>query len=252
MHVTLIDPEPNPGGVCLYRGCIPSKALLHVAKLIREAAEAKDFGVTFGEPEVDLDALRTWKDGVVSKLTGGLGQIVRARKVRHIQGRARFLDKERLRVTRDGELTEEGFDYAVVATGSSPVIPEALRLDSPRVWDSTAALELREVPRRLLVVGGGYIGLEMGSVYAALGSEVTVVEMTSGLLPGVDNDLVDVLQKQLDRQFHALHLNTRVAALREEGDGVVATLSGAEVETEERSYDAVLVAVGRRPNSFDL
>lgn len=252
MDVTLVDPEPNPGGVCLYRGCIPSKALLHVAKLMREAADAKDFGVTFGQPEVDLDALRAWKDGVVSKLTGGLGQIVRARKVRHIQGRARFLDAERLRVQRDGELTEVGFDYAIVATGSSPVVPEALRLDSPRVWDSTAALELREVPHRLLVVGGGYIGLEMGSVYAALGSEVTVVEMTSGLLPGVDNDLVDVLQKQLERQFHEVHLNTRVAALREEGEGVVATLSGAEVETEERAYDAVLVAVGRRPNSGDL
>jgi dihydrolipoamide dehydrogenase len=251
MDVTLVDPEVNPGGVCLWRGCIPSKALLHVAQLMGEAREAKDFGVTFGEPEVDLDALRAWKDQVVAKLVRGLGQIGRARKVKHVRGLGRFSDAQTLRVSHDGELREVGFDAAIVATGSLPAIPPPLRLESPRVWDSTRALELPEVPRRLLVVGGGYIGLELGSVYAALGAEVTVVEMTAGLLPGADRDLVDVLQKRVSRQFKEVLLGTRVESLEEDAEGIRADLSGAEVD-EARVYDAVLVAVGRTPNASGL
>ena len=251
MHVTLIDTEENPGGVCLYRGCIPSKALLHVARVQHEVSEAAEFGLHFGKPEIDLDALRDWKRRVVAKLTSGLGTISRARKVEYVRGRGRFVDPHTLRVANDGELVEVGFDFAIVATGSSPALPGPLRVDSPRVWDSTVALELREVPRRLLVVGGGYIGLELGSVYATLGSAVTVVEMTNGLLPGADRDLVDVLRKSIAPRFAEILLGTRVTKLEDTGNEVRATLVGADVD-ETRAYDAVLVAVGRRPNSADL
>lgn len=251
MDVTLVDAEENPGGVCLYRGCIPSKALLHVARLMYEVEEAGEMGLQFGTPYVDLDQLRDWKRRVVAKLTSGLGTISRARKVRFVRGRGRFVDEHTIRVANDGELSEVVFDYAIVATGSSPAIPGPLRVESPRIWDSTAALELREIPQRLLVIGGGYIGLEMGSVYAALGSEVTVVEMTAGLLPGADRDLVDVLRKRLDGQFLEVLLNTTVTGLEDTGGEVKAALAGATI-AETRSYDAVLVAVGRRPNSGDL
>jgi dihydrolipoamide dehydrogenase len=251
MDVTLVDLEPNPGGVCLYRGCIPSKTLLNVAHLIEGAQDAAHFGVTFAEPEVDLDRLRAWKDEVVKKMTGGLGQLSRARKVHYVHGRGRFADAHTLRVANDSELTDVSFDYAIVSTGSRPAIPGPLRLESDRVWDSTSALEIPEVPGRLLVVGGGYIGLELGSVYAALGSEVTVVEMTGTLLPGADQDLVAVLQKRLENQLHQILLHTTVVALEETESGVSAKLSGAEIE-EEREFDRVLIAVGRRPNSADL
>ena len=169
LDVTLIDTEPNPGGVCLYRGCIPSKALLHVANVVNEAREAEDLGVTFIAPSIDVDRVRAWKDDVVGKLTGGLGQLSRARKVRYVRGRGRFAGPNTIRVSNEGELTEVNFDYAIIATGSSPAIPGPLRVTSDRIWDSTAALELREVPGTLLIIGGGYIGLEMASVYAALG-----------------------------------------------------------------------------------
>ena len=252
MEVTLIDPEAQPGGVCLYRGCIPSKALLHVAHLLHDTAGAEAFGLRFDAPAIDLEALRAWKDGVVAKLTGGLRALSSARGVTYLQGRGRFVDAGTLRVANDGALTEVGFDHAVVATGSVPAIPPALRLDSPHVWDSTAALELREIPPRLLIVGGGYIGLELGTVYAALGSEVTVVEMTGGLLPGADRDLVAVLARDLKQRFHEILLNTTVLDLAEADGGVRVTLSGAETEHEERVYDRVLVAVGRRPNTEGL
>jgi dihydrolipoamide dehydrogenase len=253
MDVTLIDTEPAPGGVCLWRGCIPSKALLHVADLLSQTAEAHEFGLTYEPPTIDLDRMREWKDkDVVGKTTSGLGQLVRARRVRYVQGRGRFIDAHTLRVAVDGELTEVEFDYAVIATGSQPAIPPPLRLESDRVWDSTAALELREVPETLLVVGGGYIGLEMATLYTALGARVTVVEMTAGLLPGVDRDLVKVLEQRLSERVEEILLNTSVTSMAEdESGGVAVDLSGAELE-ETRRYDRVLVATGRRPNSADL
>jgi dihydrolipoamide dehydrogenase len=251
-QVVLIDERPNPGGVCLYAGCIPSKALLHAAELLHDASEAGAMGLTFGPPRIDLDRLRAWKDReVVAKMTGGLGQIAKARKVRVVHGRGRFVDSSTLRVALDGEVTDVEFDYAIVATGSVPFIPEPLRLESEHVWDSTIALELREVPERLLVIGGGYIGLEMATIYAALGARVTVVEMTGSLLPGADPDLTKVLAESIKSRVDQVLLDTRVVELRETEGGIEAELSGADIE-ESRAYDRALIATGRRPNSANL
>jgi len=252
LEVTLVDAEPHPGGVCLYRGCIPSKALLHVAKLIGEARHASAWGVHYDAPRIDLDRLRAWKDGVVAKLTGGLGQLATQRKVRYVQGLAAFEDSHTLRVARaaaaGGGSETITFDHAILATGSRPARPRGLDLDSPRVMDSSAALALPDVPETLLVVGGGYIGLELGSVYAALGTRVTVVEMLSGLLPGADRDLVNVLAKQLERTFAAIRLETTVASLREEPGGIRVAFEGSGEPTAQ-VFDKVLVSVGRTPNS---
>ena len=253
LQVTLIDTEPNPGGVCLYRGCIPSKALLHVAKVIGEARQASDWGVTFGNPKIDVDTLRTWKEGVVGKLTGGLGDLCQRRKVAFVQGRAALRDANALVVhTESGAEELVAFEHAVLATGSCPAALPNLALDSPRVLDSTAALALPDVPESLLVIGGGYIGLELGSVYAALGTRVSVAEMTSGLLPGVDRDLVRVLSRRLQQRFTAVMLDTTVAALQEGPDGIRARFEGAGATEAEQVYDKVLVAVGRRPQTDGL
>ena len=249
MRVTLIDEAPNPGGVCLYRGCMPSKALLHVAKVVTEAREARNWGVDFGAPAVDVDRLRSWKDESVARLTGGLGQLSSQRGVTYLQGRAELSGPSSARVTAvDGGVTTVEFEHAVLATGSRPAAPGPLALDSDRVWDSTRALEIPSVPGSLLVVGGGYIGLELGSVYAALGSRVTVVEMTAGLLPGADRDLVAVVARRLAGVCEAVLLETTVTALAEAGEGVSVTLKSRDGESAER-FDRVLVAVGRVPNS---
>src|SRR5438876_11529807 len=250
MNVTLIDPEANPGGVCLYRGCIPSKALLHVAKLIEESHQAKNWGVEFSDPKIDLARLRSWKEGVVKKLTGGLGQLSKQRSVQYIRGRASFENSNTLRVAKASGGNEAlTFDRIVLATGSRPAIIPSLKLDSPRMMDSTSALDLEDIPGTLLVVGGGYIGLELGSVYAALGTRVTVVEMLPGLLPGADRDLVVPLHKRLEKTFEAIWLNTTIALVKEEGDAIRATFEGAKVKEREKAFDRVLVSVGRKPNS---
>jgi dihydrolipoamide dehydrogenase len=252
MQVTLIDPEANPGGVCLYRGCIPSKALLHVAKLVEETQQAKNWGIDFPPAKIDLARLRSWKEGVVKKLTGGLGQLSKQRHVEYIQGRAAFENSITLRIAKtDSTEAVLTFDKIILATGSRPAIIPAFKLDSPRLMDSTRALNLEDIPGSLLVVGGGYIGLELGSVYAALGTRVTVVEMLSGLLPGADRDLVLPLHKRLEKMFETILLNTTVASLKEEGAGIRATFEGATVKDEnrERVFDRVLVSVGRKPNS---
>lgn len=250
MDVTLIDPEANPGGVCLYRGCIPSKALLHVAKLLEEAQQAKNWGVDFSAPAIDLARLRSWKEGVVKKLTGGLGQLSKQRKVRYVQGRAGFENSSTLRVSKSsGEDETLSFDKIILATGSRPAIVPALKLDSPRMMDSTAALDLAEIPGSLLVIGGGYIGLELGSVYAALGTRVTVVEMLPGLLPGADRDLVVPLHKRLEKMFEGILLGTTVASVKAESNGIRATFEGANIREPEKMFDRVLVSVGRKPNS---
>lgn len=250
MSVTLIDPELNPGGVCLYRGCIPSKALLHVAKLVEESHHAKDWGIEFAAPKIDLARLRSWKEGVVKKLTGGLGILSKQRKVKYVQGRAAFENSTTLRVTKSDNSEESlTFDRIVIATGSRPAIVPTLKLDTPRMMDSTGALNLEDIPGTLLVVGGGYIGLELGSVYAALGTRVTVVEMLPGLLPGADRDLVLPLHKRLEKMLDGILLNTTVAAVKDEGTGIRATLKAQDGSTQEKVFDRVLVSVGRKPNS---
>jgi len=254
LDVTLVDPEAKPGGVCLYRGCIPSKAYLHVARLLREAASAEKLGVRFAAPAIDIERLRAWKDEVVTRLTGGLGVLAKARAVRYVQGRGTFADARALVVdgTTAGRERLE-FDYAIVATGSRPAIPDALSLDSDRVLTSTGALELADVPKTLLVVGAGYIGLELGSVYAALGSRVTIVEMADRILAGVDADLAKPVKAATTEAVESLRLETRVESLSETKGGIAVRLVGGKPEASATgTFEKVLVAVGRKPNSSGL
>jgi len=249
LSVALVDPEVNPGGVCVYRGCIPSKALLHVANLVDESRHAKAWGVEFAEPKINLDKLRDFKNNVVKRLTNGTGQLVKHRKITYLQGFAEIVDPHHVTVklTAGGE-EQVQFEHAILATGSVPAIPPALKLDDPRVMDSTAALDLPDIPKSLLVVGGGYIGLELGTVYATLGSAVTVVEMTPGLLPGADRDLVEILAKRVHTLMKSVLLETKVTAMKAEAKGIRVTFEG-NVEQKEQLFDRVLVCVGRRPNS---
>lgn len=249
MKVTLIDREQNPGGVCLYRGCIPSKALLHVAKVIDESRHAGNWGIEFAEPKIDVARLRTFKEGVVNKLTGGLGQVAKMRKVQYVRGEASFENSNTIRVTNGGGEEKLSFDRIIIATGSRPAAIPSLKLDSPRMLDSTSALDLADVPKTLLVIGGGYIGLELGTVYAAFGSKVSVVEMTPGLLPGADRDLVLPLHKRLEKIFDSIMLNTTVTAVKEEASGIRVCFDGKDVKDREKVFDKVLVSVGRKPNS---
>jgi len=246
LKTALVDPEMNPGGVCVYRGCIPSKALLHVANLLREARHAEAWGISFADPKIDLAKLRAFKENVVKRLTGGTGLLAKSRKVQYLQGRGELIDAHTLKVAlaAGGEETVR-FEHAIIATGSVPAVPASLRVNDPRVMDSTAALELPDVPKSLLVVGGGYIGLELGSVYASLGSAVSVVEMTDGLLPGADRDLVDVLAKSIGKSMKNVWLKTSVTKMTAESSGIRVTFSGQP----EQTFDRVLVAVGRRPNA---
>jgi dihydrolipoamide dehydrogenase len=253
LDVTLVDPEANPGGVCLYRGCIPSKALLHVVKLVSEAEEAADIGVTFAKPKIDVDKVRAWKDEVVGKLTGGLGMKVQHKKLTYVRGMARFKDNKTLTVTAsDGTTGEMTFEQAILATGSRPIMLPGVEPGSDRIVDSTGALDLADVPATLLVVGGGYIGLELGSAYQGMGSKVSVVEMTNGLLPGCDRDLVSVLKRRLDKKFESIMLNTKVAELKEFKTGVQVTLEDKKGEQSKQKFAKVLVSIGRRPNTEDL
>jgi dihydrolipoamide dehydrogenase len=253
MDVTLIDPDVNPGGVCLYRGCIPSKALLHVARLIGETEEAKAWGISFTKPVIKLDKLRSWKDEVVNKLTGGLGQLTKQRKINYVRGTAVFKDSGTLEVKlHDGSKQILTFDRAIIATGSYPAAIPGFPPYSKRVMDSTVALELNDVPKSLLVVGGGYIGLEMGTVYAALGAKITVVEMMPGLLPGVDRDLVNILAKRLETKFDSILLKTSVVEMKEQKNGVKVKLKDEDGKEQEKRFEKVLVAVGRKPNSHNL
>jgi dihydrolipoamide dehydrogenase len=253
VQTLLVDEDPKLGGVCLNRGCIPSKALLHVAKVIREAQHAAGLGLSFGEPKLDLPKLREFVQGkVVGKLTGGIGMLCKGRGVETVRGHATFEDASTVVVT-DGDkpVARVRFRECVIATGSVPVVPRPWQLGDPRVMDSTGALLLPDVPKKLLVIGGGYIGLEIGSVYAALGSKVTVIEATDGLLPLADRDLVAPLEKRLRAEFEAIYLNTKVAGMRPTDAGVVVTIEGKDVPGE-ITFDRVLVSVGRRPNTAGL
>ena len=244
MDVTLIDAGKKPGGVCLQRGCIPSKALLHIAHLINETKEAKAWGVDFGDPKIDLDAVRNWKDKVIDKMATGLVQLCKQRKVEFVSGKGMFKDSQTIEV--DGK--SFSFDHCVLATGSRPIQPFK---NNSHLIDSTDALDLESIPEKLLIVGGGYIGLEMGSVYATLGSQVTIVEMMDGLLTGVDRDLVRPLQHRIKNQFKAILLNTRVTEIKQAESKTHVTLEN-ESGTEKKVFNRVLVSVGRAPNTDGL
>ncbi len=253
LSVTLIDPAENPGGVCLYRGCIPSKALLHVARLIHETADAEAWGVAFGKPKIDIDRMRQWKSDVINSLTGGLGRLTAQRKINHIRASAVFSDDRNLTLAdADGNTSTLGFEHAILATGSRSSEIPLFPTNGDRIWNSKKALELETVPKTLLVVGGGYIGLELGSVYAALGSHVTVVEMMPHLLTGVDRDLVRFLTKTLTKRFKAILLNTTVAAAEVQENGVDITFQGQDEAPQTQLFERVLVAVGRQPNTGGL
>ena len=247
LQTVLVERNPTLGGVCLNVGCIPSKALLHAAKVITEAEEMAHFGVKFGKPKIDIDALRGWKESVVKKLTGGLSGLAKGRKVKVVEGTGQFASPNLLRVaTAEGEKTVS-FDQCIVAAGSEPVELPFIPHDDPRVIDSTGALELADIPRRLLVLGGGIIGLEMGCVYDALGAKVTVVELMDQIIPGADKDIVKPLHKRIEKRYEAIHLKTKVTAVEAQKAGLKVTFEGPGGTTSD-TFDKVLVAVGRRPN----
>jgi dihydrolipoamide dehydrogenase len=257
IRTMLVDAMPKPGGVCLHMGCIPSKSLLHAAELINTTKNASKFGLHFEKPKLNIDELRTWKVGVTDKLAQGIVGMCKSAGVEILHGKARFEDSRSLRVDCEGEsAVRVKFKHAILASGSRPTVINKLfksekDMASPRIMDSTGALDLQDIPKKLLVVGGGYIGLEMGTVYAALGSEVTVVEMTDGLLPGVDRDLVKPLATHLQQTFKSIYLNTMVVSLEDKGKHVEVTLQSKDAP-EKAEFDRVLIAIGRRPNSDNI
>ena len=253
LDVTLIDLEANPGGTCLFRGCIPSKALLHAARILTEAKEAEHWGITFPEPKIDIARLRAATEGVVAKMTGGLGQLCKARKIRLVQGRASFRDSTDVSINHlDGSIETLAFENAIIATGSRPAMLPKLMLESPRVMNSTDALKLDDVPETMLVIGGGYIGLELTTVYAALGTKVIVVELAPNLLPGADADLVKPVAKRMEEMCEAVYLESSVDGLEEVKNGIQATLKGKKIKDSKQTFDKVLMCVGRKPNSSGI
>lgn len=247
IETILVDARETLGGVCLNVGCIPSKALLHVAKVIDDAKEMAAHGVSFGEPKIDLDKVRGWKDSVVGQLTKGLSGMSKMRKVKHVQGYGKFTGSNTLEVEgKDGKTTIT-FDNAIIAAGSEPVTLPFIPHDDPRVIDSTGALELEDIPGKMLVLGGGIIGLEMGTVYRSLGSEIDVVEFLDQLIPAADKDIIKVYQKWVKDKFNVM-LQTKVTAVEAKKDGLYVTFEGKQAPAEPVRYDKVLVAVGRRPN----
>ena len=247
LDTVLVERHKTLGGVCLNVGCIPSKALLHVAKVIEEAKALSEHGVVFGAPQTDIDKIRIWKDKVISQLTGGLGGMAKGRKVNVVTGEARFTGSHTLSVEGTEGTTTITFDNAIVAAGSRPIELPFIPHEDPRVWDSTDALELKTVPERLLVMGGGIIGLEMGTVYHALGSQIDVVEMFDQVIPAADKDVVKVFTKRISKKFN-LMLETKVTAVEAKEDGIYVTMEGKKAPAEPQRYDAVLVAIGRVPN----
>ncbi len=250
--VVLVERYSTLGGVCLNVGCIPSKALLHAAKVITEAEEMSHFGVKLGKPEIDIDALRGWKESVIGKLTGGLSGLAKARKVQVVQGKGAFSSSNTLDVdTPEGKKTI-AFRNAIIAAGSSVAKIPGFPYEDPRLIDSTGALELRQIPKRMLVIGGGIIGLEMACVYDALGAKVSVVEFADGLIPAADRDIVKPLQKRIEKRYEAIMLKTKVTKLEARANGLLATFEGDAAPAEPQLYDMVLLAVGRRPNGKDI
>ena len=251
LDVTVVDMAQRPGGVCLYKGCIPSKTFLFLSELIHDAQRAKRMGITFAKPQIDLKALREWKASVIDTMANGLVSLSKRRGVQLLQGRAQFESSETARLY-DCEVSHMKFRHAIIATGSRPIaFPGTEFKPGGRIMSSTGALALADVPQNLLIIGGGYVGLELGTVYAALGSRVSLVELADRLLPGVDSDLVEPLHRRLTSIFDSIHLNTKVASIQETDNGVTVVLEG-DIEKPEQQYDRVLVAIGRRPSSADI
>jgi dihydrolipoamide dehydrogenase len=250
-QVVLIERYPSLGGVCLNVGCIPSKALLHTAEVINEVAELEHMGVRYTQPKIDLDKMRAGKDKVVAKLTGGLAALAKQRKVQVVSGVGKFADPRHLEVQTADGLTRIEFEHCIIACGSSAVKIPGFPNDDPRLIDSTGALALTDVPKKMLIVGGGIIGLEMATVYATLGSEIDIVELQDGLIPGCDRDLVRPLQKRLGAQVSSIMLNTKVADIKAQKNGLKVAFEGAKAP-EPKIYDRVLVAVGRTPNGRQI
>ncbi len=250
-QVVMIEKHESLGGVCLNVGCIPSKALLHVAKVITEADDASHHGVTFGKPSVDIDKVRGWKEGVVTKLTGGLKQLAKQRKVQVVRGIAKFISPKSISVeTAEGEKIIS-FDHAIIAAGSSVARIPGFPYEDPRIIDSTGALALKDIPKRMLIIGGGIIGLEMATVYDALGSKISVVELMDQLIPGADKDMVKPLHARISKRYEAIHLKTRVTKIEPLPEGLKVTFEG-DAAPEPQVYDKVLMAVGRRPNGREI
>ncbi len=249
--VILIERYPMLGGVCLNVGCIPSKALLHAAKIITEAEGAQSHGIVFGKPQVDIAALRTWKESVIGKLTKGLKALAKQRKVEVVQGTAKFATPHWIQVeTAEGQKTVS-FDHCIIAAGSSVTRISGFPYDDPRLMDSTGALELADVPKRLLIIGGGIIGLEMATVYSALGSAISVVEWMDQLIPGADSDLVKPLHRRIQKRYEAIYLNTKVTQIKADKSGLTVTFEGKNAP-QPQTYDRILMAVGRRPNGHTI
>ena len=246
--VVLIEKNPTLGGVCLNVGCIPSKALLHVAKVLTEAADMSAHGVTFAKPDIDLDALRSWKDSVVSQLTGGLDGLAKGRKVTTLRGTGTFTGPNMIEVTGEDGTKTISFDQCIIAAGSEPVELPFIPHDDPRVLDSTGALELHDIPKRMLILGGGIIGLEMACVYDALGSKITVVEFMDQLMPGADKDMVKPLHTRIGKRYENIMLKTKVTAMEAQKKGLKVTFENDKGEVTTDTFDKVLVSVGRRPN----
>ena len=247
--VLLIDKDPTLGGVCLNRGCIPSKALLHISKVMNEASHLSSMGVTYGKPDIDLDAIRAHKDKIVAQLNEGIAQIAKARKVESIRGTATFKSNSELKVETEDSDISVSFDKCIIATGSTSAMIPGVAADHPSVLTSRTALDLVDIPERLLVIGGGIIGLELGQVYAALGSQVSVVEFLPNLLPGTDSDLVKPLHRKLKKQFQSILLSSKVTSVEPNDDGTLNVTIENDKETLMQVYDKVLVSVGRKPNT---
>ncbi|MGD9079072.1 MAG: dihydrolipoyl dehydrogenase [Desulfobacterales bacterium] len=251
LDVTMVDPASRPGGVCLYKGCIPSKTFLFLSELIHDAARAESMGITFGKPRIDLNALREWKGNVIDSMANGLVSLSNQRGVQLLQGRAQFESSHTARIY-DSEVSRIKFRHAIVATGSRPIVFPGVEFKSGgRIMSSTGALALADVPSTLLVIGGGYVGLELGMVYAALGSRVSLVELEDRLLAGVDTDLVKPLQQRLSTVFKAISLQTKVVSMKADESGVDVILEGNVEKTEQR-FDRVLVAIGRKAHTQDI
>jgi len=250
-QVVLVERYPVLGGVCLNVGCIPSKALLHAARVISEAEEMSHFGIAFGRPTIEIAKLREWKDGVVEKSIRGLAGLAKSRKVQVVQGVGKFTSAHMIEVKTAGGVKKVSFDHAIIAAGSSVARIPGFPYDDPRLMDSTGALRLEDVPKRLLVIGGGMSGLEMATVYDAIGSKVTVVELLDGLIPGADRDLIRPLHKRIEKRYEGIYLKTKVTRLEAQKDGLKATFEG-ENAPKPQIYDRVLLAVGRRPNGKEI